>query len=159
MGAGTGIDRRPASHPRSSNRTCRFPASGFPTGFVADSRAGLTQRSLEPEHSQLSVDLLPRKLSGALRGHLVPPSQKMPHTFLHMLIEHFVSLGRASEAEVRFPASQFLVQPIPHFFPRPHIAGLEMLSTFSLIRFTLFFDGLHPMYSRPVRRLKCGPKV
>ena len=26
-------------------------------------------------------------------------------------------------------------------------------------RNTLFFDGLHPMYSRPVRRLKCGPNV
>jgi hypothetical protein len=49
MGAGTDISRRPVSHPRSSNRTCGFPASGFPTGFVAESRAGLTQRSLEPE--------------------------------------------------------------------------------------------------------------
>src|SRR5262245_59983293 len=26
---------RPVSHPRSSNRTCRFPASGFPAGFTA----------------------------------------------------------------------------------------------------------------------------
>ncbi len=25
----------PGSRPRSSNRTCRFPASGFPTGFIA----------------------------------------------------------------------------------------------------------------------------
>jgi hypothetical protein len=25
----------PVSRPRSSNRTCRFPASGFPTGFTA----------------------------------------------------------------------------------------------------------------------------
>ena len=28
------IRRRPVSHPRSSNRTGRFPASGFPTGFT-----------------------------------------------------------------------------------------------------------------------------
>ena len=27
--------QRPVSHPRSSNRTSRFPASGFPTGFAA----------------------------------------------------------------------------------------------------------------------------
>jgi len=27
--------RRPVSPPRSSNRTCGFPASGFPTGFIA----------------------------------------------------------------------------------------------------------------------------
>jgi hypothetical protein len=38
---GRGYSRRsrgPVSHPRSSNRTCRFPASGFPTGFTAGSR-------------------------------------------------------------------------------------------------------------------------
>ena len=29
------IRHRPVSHPRSSNRTCGFPASGFPTGFIA----------------------------------------------------------------------------------------------------------------------------
>ena len=34
-------ERRPVSHPRSSNRTCRFPASGFPTGFTVDSRTRL----------------------------------------------------------------------------------------------------------------------
>jgi len=41
MGASTGAERRPVSHPRSSNRTCRFPASGFPTGFTVDSRTTL----------------------------------------------------------------------------------------------------------------------
>jgi hypothetical protein len=35
MGAVTWATRqRPVSHPRSSNRTCGFPASGFPTGFI-----------------------------------------------------------------------------------------------------------------------------
>ena len=29
------IRQRSVSHPRSSNRTSRFPASGFPTGFTA----------------------------------------------------------------------------------------------------------------------------
>ena len=28
------IETRSVSPPRSSNRTCRFPASGFPTGFI-----------------------------------------------------------------------------------------------------------------------------
>ena len=37
-GAGTDAERRPVSRPRSSNRTCPFRASGFPTGFIADSR-------------------------------------------------------------------------------------------------------------------------
>src|SRR4029077_17253295 len=31
---------RPVSHPRSSNRTSRFPASGFPTGFTARHATG-----------------------------------------------------------------------------------------------------------------------
>ena len=30
--------QRPVSHPRSSNRTCGFPASGSPTGFTASMR-------------------------------------------------------------------------------------------------------------------------
>jgi len=32
------LPRQPVSPPRSSNRTCGFPASGFPTGFVAGIR-------------------------------------------------------------------------------------------------------------------------
>jgi len=28
------IRQRPVSHPRSSNRACRFPAPGFPTSFI-----------------------------------------------------------------------------------------------------------------------------
>src|SRR6266496_579271 len=43
MGASTDAERRPVSHPRSSNRTCRFPASGFPTGFTVDSRTRSTR--------------------------------------------------------------------------------------------------------------------
>jgi hypothetical protein len=34
MCAGADAERRPVSHPRSSNRTCRSPASGFPTDFT-----------------------------------------------------------------------------------------------------------------------------
>ena len=34
------IRQRPVSHPRSSNRTCRFPASGFPTGFTVAAHGG-----------------------------------------------------------------------------------------------------------------------
>ncbi len=41
MGAGAGRHGRPGSHPRSSNRTCRFPASSFPTGFCDALSTGL----------------------------------------------------------------------------------------------------------------------
>jgi len=33
------VGNRSVSLPRSSNRTCRFPASGFPTGFIAQPTA------------------------------------------------------------------------------------------------------------------------
>ena len=36
--------QRPVSHPRSSNRTCGFPASGFPTGFTVRPRQSTAQR-------------------------------------------------------------------------------------------------------------------
>src|ERR1017187_8243933 len=123
MGAGTDVWRRPVSHSRSSNRTCRFPASGFPTGFIADSRSGVTQRTPEPEDTQLTEDPLHRKLTGALRLHLVPLSQKMPYPFLHMLIEHFVRLAGTPQSEVRFPSSEFLIQPVAYLFPWSSIAG------------------------------------
>src|SRR5215831_16982416 len=39
---------------RSSNRTCRFPASGFPTGFTADSWTRLHLITAELQYSQLA---------------------------------------------------------------------------------------------------------
>jgi hypothetical protein len=36
--------QRSVSHPRSSNRTCRFPASGSPTGFTARHTDQITDR-------------------------------------------------------------------------------------------------------------------
>src|SRR6476620_3713340 len=36
--------RRSVSHPRSSNRTCGFPASGSPTGFVMRHTKQITDR-------------------------------------------------------------------------------------------------------------------
>jgi len=39
LGAGADAGRRPFPNPL-VNRTCGFPASGFPTGFIAGSRSG-----------------------------------------------------------------------------------------------------------------------
>jgi hypothetical protein len=36
--------QRSVSHPRSSNRTCRFPASGSPTGFTVRHTKEITER-------------------------------------------------------------------------------------------------------------------
>src|SRR5579871_6723876 len=141
MGAGADRQGRPVSHPRSSNRTCGFPASGFPTGFIADSRTGVTQRTSEPQYPQLSEDPSHRKLSRALRGHLVPPSQEMPYTLLHTFVDRPVSLRRASQSEVRFPAPQSLIQPDAHLLPRSYMLRLQQVSHF-------LFDPVHALLRR-----------
>ena len=69
MGAGTGAERRPVSHPRSSNRTCRFPASGFPTGFIVDSRICHPGREAAPMPGDQIQH--PRSLTSTLRRHRV----------------------------------------------------------------------------------------
>src|SRR6266702_2305802 len=51
MGASTDAKRRSVSHPRSSNRTCGFPASGFPTGFIV----GHTEQSTDRKRHLRSV--------------------------------------------------------------------------------------------------------
>ena len=64
LGAGADAERRPVSQPRSSNRTCGFPASGFPTGFVADSRTH-AHWPLQTDHAQRAKHPFLRELAGA----------------------------------------------------------------------------------------------
>ena len=89
----------------------------------------------------------------------MPPSQKMPYPFFDLFIHHFERLG-TPQSKVRFPASQLLIQLVARTSSQgAPLQGFKCSPTFCLIRFTLFFDGLQPMYCRPVRRLKCGPNV
>src|SRR5713101_5856383 len=130
-GAGTDAERRPVSRPRSSNRTCPFRASGFPTGFIADSR---TRGSwpLEPEHPQRAIHPFPWELAGALRGHLVPPSQEIPHTIIHVLIDCLIRPAFAPAAEVLLPASQLPIQLRTDLLPRCSVPPLQQLTHFLL---------------------------
>ena len=153
LGAGAGHAGRPGSQPRSSNRTCGFPASGFPTAFIADSRSSGAQRPPKPVNSQRPVRLFHRKRASALRRHLVPPSQEMPCPLFRVFVDRPIRPRRAPQSEVCFPASQLLIQPVPHFLPRSVVAGDRCSPTFRFISLTLFFDGLRPKYSRPVRPL------
>ena len=41
------VRQRPVSSPRSSNRTCRFPASGFPTDFIVKHTAAAQYARVE----------------------------------------------------------------------------------------------------------------
>src|SRR5437879_6042783 len=132
MGASTDAKRRPVSHPRSSNRTCGFPASGFPTGFTVDSRTRPQLYLTELENSQLAEDNVVRKPPGAARRHLVTPPQEMPYAIRNVMIDRPICLRPSPVAEVCRPASQNLIQPILHLRPRPRIAWLQQVSHFFL---------------------------
>ena len=82
----------PISGIRLSDWLHRIRFSAF--ALAPDSRTGVTQRTAEPEDSQLAEDPLHRKLTGALRGHLVPPSQEMPYTLLNVFVEHLECFPR-----------------------------------------------------------------
>src|SRR5450759_2256639 len=125
------IRHRPVSHPRSSNRTCGFPASGFPTGFIVDSQTH-APRPLESHHPHRTEHPFLRELAGALRRHLVTPPQKVPHFVIDMLLNRPVGLARGTAAEVCSPAFQYLIQPLAHLFPWVHVARHQQLSHFRL---------------------------
>src|SRR4030095_13427087 len=69
MGASTDAKRRPVSHPRSSNRTCGFPASGFPTGFTARLTNEGSLGHLEATGFRVPKHHFIAELTGAARLH------------------------------------------------------------------------------------------
>jgi hypothetical protein len=125
MGASTDAERRPVSHPRSSNWTCRFPASGFPTGFTADSRTRLHFDSAKLKYSQLAKHRWDAEAAGAAGVHLVTPPQEMPYALINVVINCLIRRCPGSIAEVRRPTSQSLIQPAPHLLPGPRVAGYQ----------------------------------
>src|SRR5215469_11262238 len=141
MGASTDAERRPGSHPRSSNRTCRFPASGFPTDFTADSRTRLHANSAKLQYSQLAKYGWDAEAAGAAGVHLVTPPQEMPYALINVVINRLIRRGPSSIAEVRRPASQNLIQPVPHLLPGPRVAGHQKVSH-------LFLDACHRLLRR-----------
>src|SRR5215813_15555124 len=141
MGASTGAERRPVSHPRSSNRTCRFPASGFPTGFTADSRTRVHTSSAELQYSQLAKHRIDAEAAGAAGVHLVTPPQEVPYAFINVVVNRPIRRRPGSVAEVRRPAPQNLVQPASYLLPGPRIAGYQKISH-------LFLDACHCLLRR-----------
>src|SRR5450759_5370391 len=94
------IRQRSVSHPRSSNRTCRSPASGSPTGFTARyTESKLTARGFPPK--QLFADS-PRALIRSRKpshreldlpvGKLTPVFDNRHVAALRILIENLARL-------------------------------------------------------------------
>ena len=74
---------RPVSPPRSSNRTCGFPASGFPTGFTTYSRHGVFPPQVsQSRHTKLAEHRFHAERPDASRGHLMTPDQEVSHTVI-----------------------------------------------------------------------------
>jgi hypothetical protein len=130
-GAGADAKRRPGSRPSSSNRTCPFRASGFPTGFTVDSRTRPQLHITKPEYPQLAEDRFRWKAAGAARGRLVASPQEMPYTLVDVVVDCPVCRRPGSVAVVCRPASEHPIEPIPHLRPRPDIARHQQVSHLS----------------------------
>src|SRR6516162_3332507 len=116
-------ERRPVSHPRSSNRTCGLPASGFPTGFTADSRTRLHLNTAELQYSQLAEHRFNAEAVGSAGLHLVTPPQEMPYALVNVVVNRPIRRFPGPVAEVCRPAPQNLIQPVPHLLPGPRVVG------------------------------------
>ena len=72
--------QRPVSHPRSSNRTCRFPASGSPAGFTARHATGPLGAGLEAQNAEFSMNDIECESAIAAPLHLAPSHEEPAHT-------------------------------------------------------------------------------
>ena len=100
--------QRTCTAQRSSNRTCRFPASGFPAGFHREARDGATlgRRWRHRTPSSPMNDIKWRIGDCPRPCHLVPSHEEPAHTFEDVLVDATVCLAPRAVAKVVGPASQ-----------------------------------------------------
>src|SRR5438309_2006305 len=91
----------PVSLPRSSNRTCGFPASGFPTGFIVRPTTVVQRQNPEPPKDQIAGEAF-----GSAAGYLMPPSEEMSDASADVVINRFVCPAACSIAEIGRPTAQ-----------------------------------------------------
>ena len=117
------INRWPVSPPRSSNRTCRFPASGFPTEFASTTRSSPRQA----HDTQFPKDQLRGKPARTQRPVLAPLAQEVPHPLLHVVVYNLIRPGDGSVAEVSLPSTQLRVETVAHLRPRTLLVGPQQI--------------------------------
>src|SRR5918999_1990077 len=91
----------------SSNRTCRFPASGSPTRVIerpAQGVDGVPSQSGKPIAVQTRVETL--ALSKRTAAPLAPIPQKTPESHPHVVVDGAEDPSRIAVAEVRSPSAQ-----------------------------------------------------
>jgi len=133
---------RSVSPPRSSNRTCGFPASGFPTGFMTGSRHdAFPSRMAQPWHTKIAEHRLHAERPDASRRHLMAPDQKVTHAVIQMGLDRTVRDVMGSGTEVAAPSPQQAVQCAAHLRPRPFVARYQDRTQF-------VFQTLHALVRR-----------
>src|SRR6266700_69691 len=105
------------SLPRSSNRTCPFRASGFPTDFTNSSRKSLKMQVAQTQHPQVPEHNRVREAGGSARRHLVATPQEVPHAFIHVMVDRSICHQSRSVSEVVRPPTQNSVELISHLRP------------------------------------------
>ena len=108
---------RSVSHPRSSNWTCGFPASSFPTGLIVRPTA-----VIQRQNSKTPEDQVTRESLGPAAGHLMPPTEEMSDAFADVVINGPVCPVACSITEIGRPTAQQTVQLVAHICPWLHVA-------------------------------------
>src|SRR5271167_4347193 len=114
---------RPVSPPRSSNRTCGFPASGFPTGFMVDSRHDVLPPAMtQPRHTKFAEHRVHRERPDASRRHLVTSNQEVADAVIDVCLDRPVREVMRPWAEVAAPSPHQAGQLRTHVFPSSHVS-------------------------------------
>ena len=107
---------RSVSHPRSSNWTCGFPASSFPTGLIVRPTA-----VIQRQNSQTPEDQVARESLGSTAGHLMPPTEEMSDASADVMVNRFICPVTCSIGEIGRPTAQQAVQLGAHIGPWLHV--------------------------------------
>ncbi len=83
---------RSVSSPRSSNRTCGFPASGSPTGFTSRPTAWSKVHADEVQHAKLPEHDLGREAPRSAPLHLATMDEEVAHAVVDMVVDRPVGL-------------------------------------------------------------------
>jgi hypothetical protein len=92
----------------------RHPAFRLASPQTHERGSALVRLSCSTANSPNTALMLKRLVPGL---HLVTPPQEMPYALINVVVNRLASRCPGSVAEVRRPAPQNLIQPVPRFPP------------------------------------------
>src|SRR3954451_19866592 len=115
------------------NRTCGFPASGFPTGFTTGSRHdAFPSQMSQSRHTKIAEHRFHAERPDASRRHLMAPDKKVTHAVIQMGLDRAVRDVVGSRTEVAAPSPQRAVQCAAHLSPWSLVARHQDRTQFVL---------------------------